>query len=98
MHAEPLDHILKKMVSDLKIGNQLKHSMIFNHWKEIVGSQISEKSKPKSLREGVLYVSVANSTWANELDLMSGQLMDTINSYLGTELVKRMRFKADLGP
>ncbi len=98
MHAEPLDHILKKMVSDLKIGNQLKHSMIFNHWKEIVGSQISEKSKPKSLREGVLYVSVANSTWANELDLMSGQLMDTINSYLGTELVKGMRFKADLGP
>ncbi len=98
MGAESLDNILKEVVSDLNLGHKLKLSLIFNHWENIVGAQISKKAKPRTLREGILFVSVANSTWANELDLMSGQLVERINSYLGKNLVKGIRFKADLVP
>jgi len=97
MGAESLDNILKEVISELNMGHKLKLSGIFNHWEEMVGTQISKKSRPKRLREGILYVSVANSTWANELDLMSGHLIEKINSYLGYNLVKGIRFKADLG-
>ncbi|MGM0366147.1 MAG: DUF721 domain-containing protein [Actinomycetota bacterium] len=96
MGVESLDNVLKKVITELDVGNKLTISAIFNHWEEIVGEQISEKSKPRRFREGTLYVSCANSTWANELDLMSGRLVKRINSYLGCDLVKGVRFKPDI--
>ncbi len=98
MDAKPLDIVLKELVSDLNIGPRLKTSLIFNHWEDIVGSQISQRSRPKRLKQGILFISVSSSTWANELDLMAGQLIEKINSYCGSRLVEGVRFKADFTP
>ncbi|MCG9480008.1 MAG: DUF721 domain-containing protein [Actinomycetia bacterium] len=95
-NIQPLGNIIDEVVGQLNIGHRLKVSGIFNHWKDIVGSQISKKSKPQRLKNGTLYVSVTSSTWANELDLMSQQLIEKINQYAGCEVVEQIRFKADL--
>jgi len=36
---------------------------------------------------------VTSSTWANELSLMSGQLIKKINDFVGETVVKELRFK-----
>ena len=93
---DDIGSIIDDVVTDLNIKSKLNISGIFNHWKEIVGMEISKKTRPKRLIRGILYVSVTTSTWANELSLMSNQLMEKINSYVGEEVVKGIRFKPNL--
>ncbi len=94
--TEDIKSIIKNITSDPIIKNKLEISNIFNHWEEIVGSEINKKSRPDKLTGGILFVSVINFTWANELSYMSEQLKEKINSYIGRKIVKSIRFKPNL--
>ena len=91
--AEELGSVINKIVSDSDIGKKIKKFNIFNHWPDIVGSDIGNKTKPEKLLRQTLYISVTSSTWANELSLMSGQLIKKINDFVGETVVKELRFK-----
>ncbi len=93
---ENIGDILGKLVKDLNMDKKMKVFKIFNHWEDIVGQQIAEKSKPEKLKDGILFVSVASSTWANELNLMSQQLILKVNSFTGLKVIKDIRFKANM--
>jgi len=93
-NAENIGSVIKSVISKLNIENKIDSSKLFNHWQEIVGGEISKKASPEKLSKGLLFVSVTTSTWANELSLMSGKLINKINSYIGREIVKEIRFKS----
>ncbi len=93
---EDIGSIIGDVVENLNMKRKLNISRIFNCWEEIVGTEIYKKAKPKKVTAGVLYMSVTTSTWANELSLMSGQLIEKINSFIGEEVVKSIRFKTNL--
>ncbi len=93
---ESIGNILKDFIAKANIEEKIAISSIFNHWQEIVGKEISKRAKPEKLRKGVLFVSVTTSTWANELSLMSANLVGKINSYIGKSVVKEIRFKIEL--
>ena len=95
-NVEDIGSVIKSVVSGLNIESKINSSRLFNHWQEIVGSEISSKAKPEKLNKGLLFVSVTTSTWANELSLMSNQLIDRINSYIGKKIVKEIRFRPNL--
>jgi predicted nucleic acid-binding Zn ribbon protein len=78
------------------INRKLNTSNIFNHWEEIAGKEIAKRSRPERLVNMTLHVSVTSSIWANELSLMSEELINRINSSAGEEVVKKLRFRADL--
>ena len=93
---EDIGSIIGDVVKNLNIRSELNISNIFNRWEEIVGAEIYKKTKPERITRGILYISVTTSTWANELSLMSGQLIKKINSFIGEEVVKSIRFKQNL--
>ncbi|MBM3709756.1 MAG: DUF721 domain-containing protein [Actinobacteria bacterium] len=90
---ENISSIIKQYLSDSNIGKKLKRYSVFNHWAEIVGSEISSKTKPEKLFKGILYISVENSAWANEISLMSRKLVKEINKFIGEDIVRELRFK-----
>jgi hypothetical protein len=62
-------------------------------WREVVGEAIAGHTKGFALREkGELVVFVDSAAWANQLALMSGDLIDRLNSALGEDSVKSIRF------
>ena len=93
---EDIGSIIGSVVDKMEFSKKLKVSNIFNHWEDIVGPGIAKKSKPERLIRKTLYVSVTTSTWANELSLMSEKLIEKINSFTGEDVIKTIRFKADL--
>lgn len=93
---EDIGNIIKDLISNSKIGREINKYNLFNHWQEIVGEEISKKSKPTRLKRGILFVSVSSSTWANELSLMSDQLVGKINSFLKEKVVNEIRFRPGL--
>lgn len=91
-----IGNIIDDVVKKMDIKRKLNISNIFNRWEEIVGAEIYKKTKPERIIRGILYISVSTSTWANELSLMSGQLIKKINSFVGEEVVKNIRFRQNL--
>lgn len=93
---EDIGSIIEGIIKDTDIKRRLNESRIFNNWKEIVGSEISKKTRPERISRGTLYLSVTTSIWANELSLMSDKLIEKINSFIGEEVVKKIRFRQNL--
>ncbi|MBC7332912.1 MAG: DUF721 domain-containing protein [Actinobacteria bacterium] len=91
--AEKIDFILKELISGLNIERKIRQAKLFNHWCEIVGENISKKTEPRKLVNGVLYIQVVNSMWANELSLMCPKLIEKINSFVGEDVVKQIKFR-----
>jgi predicted nucleic acid-binding Zn ribbon protein len=63
-------------------------------WPEAAGAAIAAEADPVAERDGVVSVSCRSAVWAEELDLMSAQLLDRLNRRLDRPLAG-LRFSAD---
>jgi predicted nucleic acid-binding Zn ribbon protein len=62
-------------------------------WAEVVGERIAAAATPVSERAGEVTVSCSDSVWAQELDLMQGQLLERLRGKLGERTPKSLRFR-----
>jgi predicted nucleic acid-binding Zn ribbon protein len=60
-------------------------------WAQAVGSSIAEQASPTAERGGVVTISCSASVWAQELDLMSAQIVARLNGVLGGGSIRRLR-------
>ncbi|HEY0392411.1 MAG TPA: DUF721 domain-containing protein [Solirubrobacterales bacterium] len=64
-------------------------------WAEVVGERIAAVASPVSERGGEATVSCSDSVWAQELDLMQGQLLERLHERLGERAPQSLRFRAE---
>src|SRR5205823_296032 len=55
------------------------------------GAPIAAAARPTAERDGVLTITCAAATWAQELDLMASQLIPRLNAELHREAVRELR-------
>ena len=60
-------------------------------WERAVGTAIAVAAQPTAEREGILTVSCEAAVWAQELDLMAGELIPRLNALLGSERIRELR-------
>jgi predicted nucleic acid-binding Zn ribbon protein len=60
-------------------------------WESAAGAAIAVAASPTAERDGVLTVTCEAAVWAQELDLMSAELIQRLNTELGDELVRELR-------
>jgi hypothetical protein len=62
-------------------------------WPEVVGDAVARHAWPRRVgRDGTLHVATASATWAHELDLLQGDVLDGLRSRLGADAPSRVRF------
>jgi predicted nucleic acid-binding Zn ribbon protein len=61
------------------------------HWQAAVGALLAEHTLPVAERGGTLVVSCSAAVWAQELDLMSTQVIQALNAELGGVRVRRLK-------
>jgi predicted nucleic acid-binding Zn ribbon protein len=62
-------------------------------WSDAVGEQLSAVATPVSERSGTLTIECADSVWAQELDLMQGQLLERLKEALGDKAPGALKFR-----
>ena len=63
-------------------------------WAEAVGERIAAAASPVSERDGTVTVACESATWAQELDLLEGQIATKLRSKLPSEIgFERLRFQ-----
>jgi hypothetical protein len=87
--------ILKKVVEE-KLGapRVLEEVRIKDAWGKANPSNIIENATPDKFVGGVLYLGVKNSTWAQQIHLLRGDIISRLNSALGEKLVKDIKVRA----
>jgi predicted nucleic acid-binding Zn ribbon protein len=62
-------------------------------WPSAVGEGVAAVAEPVSERDGAVVVSCADPVWAQELDLMQGQLLERLREQLGEQAPESLRFR-----
>lgn len=72
---------------------KLKKADVLRLWSEIAGSMIASRTKAEKIIDGVLYITVENPAWRNELVYQSEELRVKLNQRLGTTIIKEIKLK-----
>jgi predicted nucleic acid-binding Zn ribbon protein len=60
-------------------------------WERLLGPAIAASARPAAERDGVLTVICEAAVWAQELDLMAGELIPRLNALLASERIRELR-------
>jgi predicted nucleic acid-binding Zn ribbon protein len=66
-------------------------------WPGAVGERIAAVATPVSERDGEVTVSCTDSVWAQELDLIQGELLGRLQELLGDRAPRTLRFRVTDG-
>jgi len=87
--AEALEGYLKRTGLARRVGQ----AQMIPDWPRLVGPQIAAVAIPESITpDGVLFVRVATSSWMNELQLMTPDIMARINAGRGVGRITTIRW------
>lgn len=90
---QPIRFILEKTIQSLEIDVPLKTYSILGAWNEIVGESVATHSRPRTIRNRILFIDVAHPTWMQQLQFLKPTLLEKINTFLGQPLIQDIRFK-----
>ncbi|MGE5572485.1 MAG: DUF721 domain-containing protein [Bacteroidota bacterium] len=87
---EALDQSLRR----IGIMRQARRARAIDLWPEVVGKAAASASRAMQCKDGVLFVWVRNSVWANELSLLKADIIKKLNRCLGRGTIVDVRFQA----
>jgi predicted nucleic acid-binding Zn ribbon protein len=64
-------------------------------WERVVGPAVAAAAAPSAERDGVLTVTCIAAVWAQEVDLLAGELIPRLNAELGGEQIRQLRCRTD---
>jgi predicted nucleic acid-binding Zn ribbon protein len=92
----PLGGILQKALQAANIDVDLNLHKLWERWTDLVGPVIAENARPAAIKGRLLLIHVSSAPWMQQLYYLKDELMEKLNSALGKESVKDIRFK--IGP
>lgn len=95
----PLGEAVERVSSDLAPPSLL--GSVQGLWERAAGDAVARESEPTAERDGVVTITCRSAVWAQELDLLSDELLGRLNMELGgapeAPSVRALRFVASSG-
>lgn len=85
----PLSSALQALTATLAPATTL--ARVQEIWESTTGPAIAAAASPTAERDGVLTVTCTAAVWAQELDLMAGELVLSLNAALGEQAISELR-------
>ena len=80
---------LGELTASLAPASTLAH--VQEVWEGVTGSAIASSARPTAEHGGVLTITCEAAVWAQELDLMAGDLIPRLNAALGGDDIRALR-------
>jgi predicted nucleic acid-binding Zn ribbon protein len=85
----PLSLIVHELTATLAPASTL--ARVQEVWERVAGPAVAASARPTGERDGVLTVTCEAAVWAQELDLMAGELLPRLNAALAAERIRELR-------
>jgi predicted nucleic acid-binding Zn ribbon protein len=89
---EPLGGMLAEVLDKLGLSGQLVEYQAVMAWSKVVGANVGQHARAEWIEKGELIVRVDSHVWIQELTFLKPEIIQKLNSALGAETVKDIRF------
>ncbi len=97
--THPFGELVEGLFRKQRKGASLTVTRLRQHWGAIVGAGLARATRPTRVVRGVLWVATVDSGWAFNLQFVKADMLDAVQTYLGSEEVRELRFRVgDVDP
>lgn len=89
---------VKPLMRKLNLAREVQELAAQKAWADLVGGSVARRSAATKLAGGVLYVTVENSAWLNELNFIRADYLAKLQEILGKNKVKDLQFRVGVIP
>lgn len=82
----PLADSLSKVVSQISKRDLVGLAAVQQQWDQGIGENVREHASPLRLDGATLVISVDQPTWATQIRLLSGEILETLNAVDGVNI------------
>jgi predicted nucleic acid-binding Zn ribbon protein len=90
--AKPLNQLIHQFLRAVGIEVKFEEHLAIVYWDQVVGQEISERTEPFKMSEGVLSVRVKDPVWRNELHFFKADIQEKLNKKIGKRIIKDIKF------
>ena len=83
---------LEKLLKNLGAYQVFLEQKVISNWNKIAGSEMSKLCLPLKIENGILWLSVKNPSWRNELLFIKDKLISRANEFIGRSVLKNIIF------
>ena len=95
---QPLGAAIEGLLDDQGWRTSAAVGSVFGRWEQIVGEALGAHTRPGGFTDGELLVIADSTAWATQVRLLSGTLIRTLNSELGSGTVTKVRVRGPEQP
>lgn len=92
-HIKDIKSSIDQLVTGLGIRQKIAEYDAVLQWDSIVGEHVARAATAVKIVKGVLFVRVTSSAWRNELTIRKKDIVNSLNTALGGDIVKDIRFQ-----
>jgi hypothetical protein len=89
---QPLAPIVEQVMHQAGLGRVTLLGHLQQQWQTIVGPQVAAVTSPEGIRGRVLFVTVSDAIWLQQLTFYHAQLLHNIRQALGDVPIARLHF------
>jgi predicted nucleic acid-binding Zn ribbon protein len=93
-----ISDVLKNLIQDREWQSGSADVNLFANWKTIVGVEIAEHTEPIAILEGVLTIRTSSTAWATQLNLISNDVLASLQASAPGALVEKLSIIGPQGP
>jgi len=87
--------ILPRVLELMGLDNRFEEVKLMQGWAEVVGPVVAKKSRPRMLKNGILFIEVENSVWMQELWFHQKQIIERIRKQYPKVEIKGIRLEIE---
>jgi predicted nucleic acid-binding Zn ribbon protein len=92
-NTQPIGDVLKEYLKALKINSKLKEMHVVNHWEDLMGKSVANRTRSVFIKNKTLFVQLKSSVLRNELTMMRQSIMDKLNEQAGEKIIDKIVIK-----
>ena len=93
LDMKKINSAIDRIVTRIVGRNAMLEHWALRDWNTVVGEVVAQVSVPVRVVKGVLYVSVKNSTWRQELSMQKPQILKKYEEQFGAGIIRDIRFQ-----
>ena len=84
--------VLAQTLRQRGLGHVVLLARLVQHWGTIAGPQLAAVTQPESIRARVLFVTVSDAIWLQQVTFYQAQLLENMRRVLGDVPITRLHF------
>jgi predicted nucleic acid-binding Zn ribbon protein len=93
-----INDVLNNLIQDREWQSGIAEGNLFANWESIVGAEIAEHTEPIAILEGVLTIRTSSTAWSTQLNLISNDVLASLQASAPGALVEKLSIIGPQGP